>query len=66
MKNKRVKFKRFIFGEGWVWNAGDEGVVIAETDTFYKVKTGWLSSEWVYKSRCEEIKLVESNTEKGK
>lgn len=53
---KRVKFKRFVFGEGYTWGAGGEGIVVAETETFYKVKTSWFSSEWVYKSECEEVK----------
>lgn len=56
MKNKEVKFKRFVFGEGYKWAAGGEGKVIAETETHYKVKTSWLFSEWVYKNECEEIK----------
>lgn len=52
---KRVKFKRWEFGKGWQWSAGGEGKVLAETATHYKVKTSWLSSEWVYKDMCEEI-----------
>lgn len=52
---KRVRFKRFVFGEGYMWHAGDEGKVIEETENFYKVKTGWFSSEWVFKGHCEEF-----------
>ena len=54
----KVKFKRFVFGEGYTWKAGGEGEVIAETDLHLKVKTGWFSSEWVYKTECEEIKDI--------
>ena len=55
MKKKNVKFKRFKMYEGWQWESGGEGIVIAETESFYKVKTGWFSSEWVYKDKTEEI-----------
>lgn len=55
----RIKFKRFVFGEGYTWAAGGEGEVIAETKTHYKVKTGWFGhTEWVYKDESEEIKEV--------
>lgn len=57
----RVKFKRFFFGEGFTWGAGSEGKVIAETDTHYKVKTSIFSSEWVYRSECEQIKEFTTN-----
>jgi len=58
MENKkRVIFKRFVFGDGYKWSAGGEGKVIAETETFYKVKTSWFSSEWVYKIECEIITI---------
>ena len=52
---KRVKFKRFVLFKGYTWKNGGEGKVIAETNTFYKVKTNWYSSEWVNKMVCEEI-----------
>lgn len=54
-KEKRVKFKRFVFGQGYTWSAGGEGKIIAETETHYKVKTSLFSSEWVYKDMCEQI-----------
>lgn len=54
-----VKFKRFEFLEGYTWNAGGEGKVIAETKTHYKVRTSWFSSEWVYKEMCEEINKLD-------
>lgn len=55
-RRMKVKFKRFIFGEGYTWKAGGEGIVIAETETFYKVRTWLWFSEWVYKTECEEIR----------
>lgn len=56
---KKVRFKRFAFGKGYTWRAGDEGEVVAETDTFYKVKTSWLNTEWVWKDEAEEITTIE-------
>lgn len=58
MNKKRVKFQGFEFGEGWQWKYGDEGEVIEETDSLYKVKIGWFRTEWVRKDKCEEIKSV--------
>lgn len=49
----KIRFKRFVFLQGYVWNG--EGEAIAETDSAYKVKTGWWSDEWVLKSNAEII-----------
>lgn len=56
---KRIRFKRFKFGEGYTWAAGGEGKVIAETENQYKVRTNWFSTEWVYKSESLEINSIE-------
>jgi hypothetical protein len=40
-----------------------EGRVIAETDTFYKVRTSIFQTEWVKKDMCEEI-LINDNKKK--
>lgn len=53
MIGRNVRFQEFILYEGWKWTG--EGKIIAETEQFYKIKTGIFTSKWVYKSKCQEI-----------
>jgi len=55
MINRKVRFQGWKIYEGWKWKYGGEGRIIAESKTFYKVKTGLFTSEWVPKIKCEEI-----------
>lgn len=59
-KNTKVRFKRFVFREGYTWKAGGEGRVVAETETSYKVKTNnWFGfPEWVPKTQAEIINYL--------
>lgn len=51
----KVRYKGFKIGSGWKWEFGGEGVVVAQTETGLKLKTGLLSRVWVGKSVCEEV-----------
>ena len=49
MINRNVRFMGWKIYEGWKWEYGGEGKIIAETETAYKIKTGWFTSEWADK-----------------
>jgi len=55
MTGRKVRFKGFEFGEGWCWEYGGEGKILAETKTAYKIKSSWFVSQWIPKEYCEEI-----------
>lgn len=55
MINRNVRFMGWKIYEGWKWEYGGEGKIIAETETAYKIKTGWFTSEWADKIHCQEI-----------
>lgn len=55
MIGRHIRFQRFRTWAGRSWEHGGEGKIIAETATAYKVKTGWLTSEWVDKDKTEVV-----------
>ena len=55
MKGREVRFQGFKIYEGWKYEFGGTGVVIAETKTAYKIRTSIFNCVWVEKSKIEEI-----------